>query len=153
MSFVEYCIAAVGCYSALPHDERERLHAWEAEHLDGSGAYGTIDWPGWEKYLGKFELPPPRVRDTFGYVYLIQSTTGYCKIGSSRSVPNRVRQLQCANPEPLTLLHQFPSADAQQDESSLHARFAPRCVRNEWFALTEADIASIRALGQPDGQR
>lgn len=143
MSFLEYVAAIVGCYSALPPDERQRLHTWESEYLDGSGNYRTSDWPGWEKYIGRFEPTPPKPKDTFGYVYLIQSTTGYCKIGSSRSVSNRVRQLQCANPEPLTLLHQFPSANARHDELSFHARFAERRVRNEWFALTDEDIADI----------
>ncbi|WP_425612514.1 hypothetical protein [Xanthomonas prunicola] len=45
-------------------------------------------------------------------------------MGSSRFVPNRSRQLQCANPEPLRLRHQCASAHAWQDELSLHARFA-----------------------------
>lgn len=148
MSFLEYCAAIVGCYSALPPEERESLHAWEAEHVDGYGDYGTADWPGWEKYIGRFKQSPAAAKDTFGYVYLIKSTAGYYKIGSSRSVQNRVRQLQCGNPEPLMLLHQFPSADAQQDEFSLHAKFAERRVRNEWFALTAADIESICALEQ-----
>ena len=147
MSFLEYTAAMVGCYSALPFHEREELHAWEAEHVDGSGTYGTSDWPGWEKYIGRFQPPQLAPKSTFGYVYVIQSFTGHCKIGSSQSVPSRIQQLQCANPEPLTLIHQFPSANAQQDEFALHRKFAHRRVRNEWFALTDADIDSICAAG------
>jgi hypothetical protein len=146
MTFLEYAAAMVGCYSALPPQEREELHAWEAQHVDGSGAYGTSDWPGWEKYIGKLQLPSPRTKGTFGYVYLIQSDTGHCKIGSSQSVPNRIQHLQCANPGPLKLLHQFSSANAQQVEHSLHNKFAHKRVRNEWFALTDEDIASICAI-------
>jgi hypothetical protein len=41
MTFLEYAAAMVGCYSALPPQEREELNAWEAQHVDGSGAYGT----------------------------------------------------------------------------------------------------------------
>lgn len=143
MSFLEYAAAMVGCYSALPRDERERLRGWESEYVDGSGNYATSDWPGWEKYIGRFQPPPSKPKDTFGYVYLIQSATGYCKIGSSRSVPNRMRQLQCANPETLTLLHQFPSVNAQHDEVLLHAKFVDRRVRSEWFALTDEEITHI----------
>lgn len=146
MSFLEYAAAMVGCYSALSPEERKRLRAWELEHVDGSGNYGTSDWPGWERYIGEFRPMPRKTKDACGYVYLIQSTTGYYKIGSSRSVPNRLQQLQCGNPEHLMLLHQFPSANARQDELSLHARFADRRVRNEWFALSDEDIAHIRAL-------
>jgi hypothetical protein len=150
MSFLEYCAAMVGCYSAIPAHERDDLHAWESEHVDGSGVYGTSDWPGWEKYIGKVQPPAPREPNTFGYVYLVQSDTGHCKIGSSQSVARRIRQLQSANPGALVLLHQFPSANAQLDEYALHKRFDDRRVRNEWFALTDADIAGIRSIKPSD---
>jgi hypothetical protein len=39
----------------LPEPERAELRAWEAEHVDGSGAYGTSDWPGWRRHLS-YEL-------------------------------------------------------------------------------------------------
>ncbi|MGN6150840.1 MAG: GIY-YIG nuclease family protein [Lysobacteraceae bacterium] len=87
-----------------------------------------------------------KAKNTFSYVYLIQSETGHCQIGSSVSVTARLRQLQCANPGPLTLLHAFPSANALQDEFSLHSKFAKKRVRNEWFALSEADVSSICAI-------
>lgn len=146
MTFLEYAAAMVGCYSALPLHERESLHAWEDKYVDGSGICSTSDWPGWEKYIGKLELPERRSKGTFGYVYLIQSESGHCKIGSSLSVPKRIRQLQCANPGPLILLHQFPSASAQQDEFALHKKFYRKRIRNEWFALDDLEIASICSM-------
>ena len=115
--------------------------------MNGTGTCGTSDWPGWEKYIGKFQPPQSRARNTFGYVYLVKSATGYFKIGSSQSVQNRIRQLQSGNPEPLTLIHQFASANAQQQELELHSVFANKRVRNEWFALTDADVACICAIG------
>jgi len=151
MSFPEYVGAMYGCYAAMPKNERDELHAWEADHVDGSGAYGTSDWPGWEKYIGKFQPPGPKEHDTFGYVYLIQSDTGHCKIGSSQSVPSRMRQLQCANPGPLVLLHHFVSPNAQRCERELHREFAHSRVRNEWLSLTEAEIASVISRGPHDG--
>lgn len=148
MSFLEYAAAIVGCYAALQPHERENLHVWEAEYIDGSGKYGTSDWPGWEKYIGRFQPAEPGRKETFGYVYLIQSDSSQCKIGSSLSVSNRIRQLQCANPGQLTLLHQFPSENAQQDEFALHNKFAHKRVRGEWFSLDSADIVSICAVGR-----
>ena len=115
--------------------------------MDWSGTCGTSDWPGREKYIGKYQVPDPRTKNTFGYVYLIKSATGYFKIGSSQSVQSRIRQLQCGNPEPLTLVHQYASANAQQEERALHSEFAHRRVRNEWFALIDTDVASICAIG------
>lgn len=146
-TFSEYAAAMIGCYSALPQHERDELHAWELQHVDGSGTYGTSDWPGWERYIGTFEPLGRMAKNTFGYVYLIQSKTGECKIGSSVSVSARLRQLQCANPGLLSLLHAFPSANALQDELALHDAFAHKRIRNEWFALTESDISRIRAIG------
>ncbi|MES2670191.1 MAG: GIY-YIG nuclease family protein [Pseudomonadota bacterium] len=151
MSFLEYAAAMYGCYEAMPEDQRVALHAWEAKYVDGSGTYSTSDWPGWERYIGKFQLPEPKEPNTFGYVYLIQSGTGHCKIGSSQSVSNRMRQLQCANPGPLILLHYFASPNAMRDERELHKEFAQKRVMNEWFSLTEADIASISSRGPHDG--
>jgi hypothetical protein len=143
MTFLEYCAAMIGCYSALPKIEQDELHAWESSHVDGSGNFGTSDWPGWEKYIGKFEPPRKQEAVTFGYVYLVRSGTGHCKIGSSKNVATRIRQLQCANPENLVLLHQFPSVNAKEDELGLHKKFAQKRIRNEWFALTYEDIESI----------
>ncbi|WP_225856740.1 GIY-YIG nuclease family protein [Achromobacter xylosoxidans] len=140
-----------GCYSALSSAERERLHAWEAEHLGKSGKYGTSDWPGWERYIGRFEPASRQPKETDGHVYLIQSARGYCKIGSSRSVSTRLRQLQCANPEALSLLHQFSSPTALRDELALHAQFAHRRIKNEWFALTEQDIECICKITHSQG--
>lgn len=35
----------------LTTEERVELTAWENAHLDGSGLYGTTDWPGWRAKL------------------------------------------------------------------------------------------------------
>lgn len=146
VSFLEYATAMVGCYSAMPEHEREALHAWEAEHLVKPGIYGTSDWPGWEKYIGKFSPSPPSKEDTYGYVYLIKSESGHCKIGSSRLVQRRIKQLQCANAGRLHLLHHFPSPNAKQDERALHKKFAHRRMMNEWFALTDSEITAICSI-------
>jgi hypothetical protein len=146
MSFLEYAAAMTGCYSAMPASEREALHAWESVHVDGSGAYGTSDWPGWEKYIGKFK-PQPKIPNTSGYVYLVQSEPGHCKIGSTKSVDTRIKQLQCANPSLLSLIHYFRSRNAKQDELALQAKFVGRRIRNEWYALRADDIFEICALG------
>lgn len=145
-TFLEYAAAMVGCYAAMPEHERQQLHEWEVEHLDGSGDVGTSDWPGWQKYIGRFQ-PESKRPNTFGYVYLVQCSTGECKIGSSRSIARRFQQLQSANPNLLSLLYHFPSENAQQEEYALHKTFGNKRIRNEWFALTDADIQEICAIG------
>ncbi|UXA62644.1 hypothetical protein M0D46_15200 [Xanthomonas prunicola] len=53
MWFLDYASALIGCWSVLPSDEREHLRAQEFDHLGGPEDYGTSDWPGWEKCIGK----------------------------------------------------------------------------------------------------
>jgi len=150
MSFHEYTGLILGCYAAMPDHECQALHAWEEKYLGTLDGYGTSDCPGWEKYIGTFQLPERVKKDTFGYVYLIQSEAGFCKIGSSKSVITRLKQLQCANPQKLSLIHKFPSPNAAGAERELHGIFAHRRVRNEWFDLTEQDIIDVLAMGSKD---
>lgn len=144
-TFLEYASAMVGCYAAMPEHERQQLHEWEAENLGVSGDVGTSDWPGWQKYIGHFQ-PEAKKTNTFGYVYLIQCSTGECKIGSSRSIARRFQQLQSANPNLLSILHYFPSENSKQDEYALHKAFGHKRIRNEWFALSGEDIKEICAI-------
>lgn len=37
-------------YERMPVEERDALHEWEHENIDGH-SIGTTDWPGWRKYL------------------------------------------------------------------------------------------------------
>jgi hypothetical protein len=39
-------------YEEIPEEDKQRLHAFEGEHLE-DGIAATSDWPGWEKYIGK----------------------------------------------------------------------------------------------------
>lgn len=42
-----------GASRAMNDTEKQRLAAWEADNVDGSGAFGTSDWPGWERILDR----------------------------------------------------------------------------------------------------
>jgi len=46
----------MGVLTALPENEKRELEEWERTHV--GGAFGTSDWPGWEKYIGKKPIPP-----------------------------------------------------------------------------------------------
>ena len=43
----------VEAHKLLNDEERQQLAEWDRTRVDGSGAVGTADWPGWEKYVGK----------------------------------------------------------------------------------------------------
>jgi len=42
----------------MSQELRDELHAWEDIYVDGSGEYGTDDWPGWEPLIGQYRPPP-----------------------------------------------------------------------------------------------
>lgn len=76
------------------------------------------------------------------------------KIGRSVRVRERVRELRIGSPVPLRAYLLMPVTSDVLAEVKLHARFAHRRERGEWF---RADgevlefIARMRALGFPDG--
>jgi hypothetical protein len=62
---------------------------------------------------------------------------GVVKIGRSMDVASRLQALQGASPQPLTVLYAAPGAGSA--ETAVHAHFAGRHVRGEWFDFTGAD--------------
>jgi len=130
----------VGCYAAMPEEEKKLLHEWERLYVDGSGKYGTSDWPGWEKYIGKLKEHQPPQNDPFGYVYLLQSGRNKYKIGTTKTINNRIATLQTGNPEKLVLVHHFASNEAARHEKLLHEKYKEKLVRNEWFELSTEEV-------------
>lgn len=69
-----------------------------------------------------------------GYVYFILNEKGdRVKIGFSRDPQKRMRQLQTANAQRLTLLATIPGT--KEDEKYLHARYRNYRGINEWFRM------------------
>lgn len=80
-------------------------------------------------------------------VYFIQTgETGPVKIGSSHDPESRLRSLQVANPDRLTLLGAIPGG--YERERQLHSRFAHLLVHGEWFrpAVELADFIRSETL-------
>lgn len=50
---IEWYRRLVAAAAALPPDALKRLREWEAEHVDGSGRFGTGDWPEWPDFIGQ----------------------------------------------------------------------------------------------------
>lgn len=44
--------------AGMSTEDRSELERWEDEKVDGSGEFGTSDWPGWER-LGLRPCPAP----------------------------------------------------------------------------------------------
>jgi hypothetical protein len=80
-----------------------------------------------------------------GGVYLLHCN-GLYKIGLGSDVKKRIKQLQTGTPFEITHIHTVPTATPDVLEAELHARFAHKRVRGEWFALDAGDVAYIKGL-------
>lgn len=74
-------------------------------------------------------------------VYLVQSgenKNAPTKIGVTKNIESRLRQMQTGNPYPLHCCALIPCEDRREAyklEAYLHYRLRKRNVRNEWFHL------------------
>lgn len=83
-----------------------------------------------------------------GNVYLIKSDADEYKIGCTKhsDVLKRLKSLQTGNPTQLTLVESFKSNKPYKLEMMLHNHFKQHHVINEWYSLTEDDVANFTAL-------
>ena len=86
--------------------------------------------------------PAPRPRRCEGMVYLLKSGRHY-KIGQSRDIERRFREIGIALPEPVTLIHTIGTDDPGGIEAYWHRRFAARRANGEWFALGREDVKAF----------
>ena len=87
----------------------------------------------------------PRQNARDGLVYVIRAgQTNLYKIGRTTNIVSRLKQLQSANSQPLSVFKLIESYDAIATESALHQKFKHcRRPRSEWFELNESAINFI----------
>lgn len=99
------------------------------------GQYERADAPPMERE------EVPALAKTPG-VYVLRCNDLY-KIGWSDNVPTRVAYLMAALPFPATHVLTIPTEDPLTLEQAMHARFADKRVRGEWFALDMFDVDEL----------
>lgn len=84
---------------------------------------------------------------TWGYVYIVHSTSGHLKFGRSRKPDQRFRQLvKTQGPFEYRLVKSILTNDMYEFEKELHSRFANEHVRGEWFAdVPEDDLDLLKS--------
>lgn len=82
-----------------------------------------------------------------GYVYVLKSEDGHYKIGRTANLDTRIKSISTSSPQRIQLTHAFKAINPAAQESALHAMYADKRVRGEWFALTSDDVVAIRKLG------
>lgn len=90
-----------------------------------------------------------RKNPNYGFVYLVESTTGHYKIGKSTKPEKRITEFVPSNvllPIEFTLEHVIECDNYHKFEVMLHAHYASKRVKGEWFSLTENDVNQIKAF-------
>lgn len=108
-------------------------------------------WVKWKHQFAEYDSHQDHIFGIFepfegsGYIYLISNrASGHVKIGFTRNsdIEKRKRALQTGSDAELQVLGMFACANPKS-EKLLHEEFARQRKVGEWFALDEAQIASI----------
>ena len=76
----------------------------------------------------------------------MKAENGYYKIGRSKNVPARQKQLNREFPIKIEVIHQFWANDYISREKDLLFLFQDKQQEGEWFALDQGDIETIMEL-------
>lgn len=83
-----------------------------------------------------------------GFVYLINDTDkgNAYKIGVTKNIVNeRRRELQTGNPSELVIVNFYETDYPYKIESMLHRKYNKSNIKNEWFELTDDEVASFKS--------
>ncbi len=92
----------------------------------------------------------PRLEPPAGYVYVIQDVdfSRRYKIGRTNHPYRRLNKFEVTLPFETKVVHIFRTNDATRLEYYLHQRFANHRARGEWFDLDDAQLRTLRGMGQ-----
>ena len=103
-----------------------------------------------DRTSAKVPLIQPDERGRSGFIYVIYMDTPerYCKIGMTADFGGRLKTHQCSSPFELFVACGYFVPNMRTEEAALHAAFADKRVRGEWFQLNEEDLKliSLRSL-------
>jgi hypothetical protein len=89
---------------------------------------------------------------TSGYVYLLGSPEGYCKIGRTINLNSRLHSIGLQLPFKVELLHTIKVSDPVKAERFLHLKFKDCRANGEWFLLSVEQINWIKSQVSLEGQ-
>jgi hypothetical protein len=86
-----------------------------------------------------------------GFVYLLGSPEGYCKIGRTINLQSRLHSIGLQLPFKVELLHTIKVSDPVKAERFLHKKFADCRTNGEWFLLSIEQINWIKEQASLEG--
>jgi len=78
-----------------------------------------------------------------GFVYFLEYEGQGVKIGYTRNLTSRIKQLQIASPFKLNLRFYIETSEPELVEHSLHEQYKDKCLNGEWFDITKEDIKEL----------
>lgn len=87
-----------------------------------------------------------------GYVYILGSELGIYKIGRTKNVELRMKQLE-GIPFKTELIHTIPCEDDTKFEAELHERYKSKRKTGEWFELSKKDIEELKNIKYVEAKR
>lgn len=81
-----------------------------------------------------------------GFVYLLQSSTGYYKIGRTKDPTDRIKTFNVKLPFEVDFTCLLKTPDMYALEQELHQQYADKRVNGEWFDLDPTDVERIRGM-------
>lgn len=78
-----------------------------------------------------------------GYVYFVESDTGFIKVGMTSSLKSRVKSLQSASPHKLELKGYIKTTRYGFLEGQIHNHFSNSKTNGEWFDINVSDLVKF----------
>ena len=84
-----------------------------------------------------------RIKEGFGYIYLVRAESGEYKIGRSKNVSARMKNFATLAPFSFELIHTFPAHIFWKAERNLQNHFHDKRIKGEWYRLDQIDVEVI----------
>lgn len=108
-----------------------------------------LGWIRSDRVKEKAEAPKLRADEYskagFVYVIFVEDTAGkrIFKIGMTEFFGPRMQSHQCSSPFDVRVACAFYVGNMRREEAYLHEVFSSKCVRGEWFDLSDEDVTFI----------
>jgi len=126
-------------------EEHEVSRAAIIKHWGKQGVERDLAGKIKAKAVIKDEAPDPLDKSGFVYVIYIDDSSNnrFYKIGMAVGFNSRFSNHQCSTPFDICVACVYFVPNMRAEERSLHAMFAEKKVRGEWFKLDHEDLITI----------
>ena len=131
------------CSDACKRHYKNR--AYYALHRDAVKARTAANKRAMRDVVTPINVKPLAQRDDAGFVYVVKCAELY-KIGATKNATQRIARFETAYPHDLRVVRVAQVPNMAHIEKTLHARFAEKRVKGEWFNLNSSDLRAIAGV-------